>query len=84
MGPKPTEPESLPKAAQDTEIIPAATGLGRRRLIQGSAAIGAATLAFPRDIFAATEKNHPLAGKSVHMTVLGISGWLPSELAVDM
>jgi len=59
--------------------------IGRRRLIQGSAALGAAgALSYPKNVFSQTEKAHPLAGKSIHMSILGVSGWLPSSLSVDM
>ena len=63
-----------------------ATGrIGRRRLIQGTAALGAAgALTYPRHVFSQAEKNHPLAGKSIHMSILGVAGWLPSSLSVDM
>ncbi|MBV8616326.1 MAG: twin-arginine translocation signal domain-containing protein, partial [Acetobacteraceae bacterium] len=42
-----------------------AAGLTRRTLIGGTAA-GAAALACPRHVFSQAERNHPLAGKSVH------------------
>jgi len=58
--------------------------VGRRRIIQGSAALGATTLALPRYAFSQSEKQSPLAGKSIHMQILGIAGWLPSKLGVDM
>ncbi len=32
----------------------------------------------------AQQEDHPLAGKSIDMTVLGIGGWLPSSLGADM
>lgn len=58
--------------------------LARRRLLGGAAVLGAAaTLGSPR-VWAQTEKNHPLNGKSIHMNILGIAGWLPSKLGVDM
>ncbi len=60
-------------------------GISRRSLLCGGAALGAASsLAYPRHVFAQSEKNHPLAGKSVHMSILGVAGWLPSSLSVDM
>ncbi len=57
--------------------------IGRRQLIQGSAALGA-SVALPRYAFSQSEKKSPLAGKSIHMQILGIAGWLPSKLGVDM
>lgn len=32
----------------------------------------------------AADGDHPLAGQSIEMTILGIAGWLPSELGVQM
>jgi len=59
--------------------------IGRRRVLGGAAALTAAsTLTYPKYVFSQTEKNHPLAGKSIHMAVLGVAGWLPSSLSVDM
>ncbi len=58
-------------------------GIGRRQLIQGSAALGA-SVTLPRYAFSQSEKKSPLAGKSIHMQILGIAGWLPSKLGVDM
>lgn len=60
-----------------------AAALTRRALIGGTAA-GAAALACPRHVFSQAERNHPLAGKSIHMSILGVAGWLPSSLSVDM
>jgi len=57
--------------------------IGRRQLIQASAALGA-SVALPRYAFSQSEKKSPLAGKSIHMQILGIAGWLPSKLGVDM
>ncbi len=58
--------------------------LTRRTLIRGTAALGAASLACPQYVYAQAERNHPLAGKSIHMSILGVAGWLPSSLSVDM
>ena len=59
-------------------------GVDRRTLLTGAAAVAAAsTMAAPR-VWAQTEKNHPLNGKSINMAILGIAGWLPSKLGVDM
>lgn len=52
--------------------------LGRRVLLGAAAgALAAPQLALAQD-------KHPLAGKSIQMAVLGIAGWLPSRLGVDM
>ena len=55
------------------------SGMSRRRLLQGSVAAG--VLARPN---LALAQKSPLAGKSIHMQILGIAGWLPSKLGVDM
>ena len=61
------------------------TAINRRALLTGAAALTAAAgLTYPRHVFAQTEKNHPLAGRSINMAILGIAGWLPSKLGVDM
>ena len=52
--------------------------LTRRRLL----AAGTAALAAPS--LALAQQKHPLAGKTVEMAVLGIAGWVPSKLGVDM
>jgi multiple sugar transport system substrate-binding protein len=77
----------MSKESNGSEGVGVAGGerpIGRRRLIQGSAALGAAALASPRYAFSQSEKKSPLAGKSIHMQILGIAGWLPSKLGVDM
>ena len=61
----------------------ALAGAGRRRLLTGAAALGAACLARPYLGMAQGAKS-PLAGKSIHMQILGVAGWLPSKLGVDM
>ncbi len=55
----------------------------RRRLLQGSAALGAAAVLGAPHIARAQPKS-PLAGKSIHMSILGIAGWAPSRMGVDM
>lgn len=77
----PSQENDQPKIADEAEN----SSISRRRLLKSSVALGVAgSLAFPRHIFAATENNNPLAGKSIHMSILGIAGWLPSKLGVDM
>lgn len=58
-------------------------GVGRRRFLTGAATAGAACLAHPYLGMAQAAKS-PLAGKSIHMQILGVAGWLPSKLGVDM
>lgn len=41
-----------------------------------------ACLALP--LVAAAQEDHPLSGQSFDMTILGIGGWLPSSLGVEM
>lgn len=67
-----------------TSVVP--TGrLGRRKVLKGTVAAGLAAssaVVMPRAVFA--QNGHPLAGQSFDMNILGIAGWLPSSLAVDM
>ncbi len=56
----------------------------RRALLGGAAALTAAAGLTSRRAWAQTENGHPLAGKSIDMAILGIAGWLPSKLGVDM
>ena len=53
--------------------------LTRRSLLGGAGAasvLGASRLARAAD--------HPLKGQSIHMAILGIAGWTPSKLGVDL
>jgi multiple sugar transport system substrate-binding protein len=57
----------------------------RRTFLKGSAALGlsgAVSMPFINRLRAAEE--HPLAGQSIEMNILGIAGWLPSSLGVKM
>lgn len=57
----------------------------RRSLLKGGAALGMSTALgapFINRLFAAEE--HPLAGQSIEMNILGIAGWVPSSLGVKM
>ena len=59
--------------------------LPRRSLLKGGAALGMSTALgapFINRLFAAEE--HPLAGQSIEMNILGIAGWVPSSLGVKM
>lgn len=67
-------------------ITPARGGLvmPRRRLLGGmGAATAAAAMALPATRLFGQEP-HPLAGRKVDMSILGIAGWLPSSLGVQM
>lgn len=54
--------------------------MSRRTLVNGLGA-SAAVLAAPRIGRAA---DGPLAGKQIHLNILGIAGWTPSRLGVDL
>ncbi|TNC63233.1 extracellular solute-binding protein [Rubellimicrobium roseum] len=56
----------------------------RRRLLKGAAAFGAATLGAPFINRLHAQEAHPLAGQTIEMSILGIAGWLPSSLGVQM
>jgi multiple sugar transport system substrate-binding protein len=56
----------------------------RRRLLKGAAAFGAATLGAPFVNRLQAQEAHPLAGQAIEMSILGIAGWLPSSLGVQM
>lgn len=61
------------------------SGIGRRSVLKGTAALGLAGaigMPFINRLKAAEE--HPLAGKKIDMNILGIAGWLPSSLGVQM
>jgi multiple sugar transport system substrate-binding protein len=56
--------------------------LGRRGLMKSIGALGATSaLAMP---YVARAQDNPLRGKSIHMSILGIAGWVPSRLGVDL
>ena len=64
-----------------SRIVPAALSqpaCSRRRLLQGSAALSAAALLGAPRIGRAQAKS-PLAGKSIHMSILGIAGWAAEQ-----
>ena len=61
--------------------------LPRRRLLKGAGATamaGTAAVAMPRYVYSQQREDHPLAGQTIDMTILGIAGWLPSSLGVQM
>ncbi len=75
-----TKEPALPSLISPNE----AASLPRRTLLTGAAALGAAALYVPNIARAAGKEPHPLAGQSIHMSILGVAGWLPSSLGVDM
>lgn len=57
----------------------------RRGLLKGiGATTMAAAMAMPMATRAFGQQAHPLAGRKIDMNILGIAGWLPSSLAVQM
>jgi len=58
--------------------------LPRRTLLKGGAALGLTTLGAPFINRLHAQEAHPLAGQTIEMSVLGIAGWLPSSLGVQM
>jgi multiple sugar transport system substrate-binding protein len=56
----------------------------RRTLLQAGAAYGGLALGAPYINRLKAQESHPLAGQSIEMNILGIAGWLPSSLGVDM
>jgi multiple sugar transport system substrate-binding protein len=71
---------SLPTLALPTEGLT----LPRRTLLTGAAALGATALCTPNLARAQSSSSHPLSGQTIHMSILGVAGWLPSSLGVDM
>lgn len=67
------------------EVGPAGTTT-RRRVLKGATAMaGAATLSnFPLARAVFSQEDHPLSGQSIDMSILGIAGWVPSSLGVEM
>ena len=61
--------------------------LPRRTVLKGAGAAalaGGAAVTMPRYVYAQAERDHPLAGQTIDMAILGIAGWLPSTLGVQM
>ncbi|NIA69540.1 extracellular solute-binding protein [Pelagibius litoralis] len=59
--------------------------LPRRKLLKGAGAMtAAAALNMPIASRVFGKEPHPLAGKKIDMSILGIAGWLPSSLGVKM
>ena len=57
----------------------------RRKLLKGAggaAALAAMQMPITKRVFGA--EAHPLTGKKINMSILGIGGWLPSSLGVQM
>ena len=68
-------------------IVPphAAFSRPRRQILKGlGATTAAAAMNLPFATRAFAKEDHPLAGKKIDMNILGIAGWLPSSLGVQM
>ncbi len=72
-------------AAADKAACPAQQA-DRRKFLQRSSALVAAggALSFAPYGFVKAASDHPLAGQSIEMSILGIAGWPPSSLGVEM
>ncbi|EEW25253.1 ABC transporter substrate-binding protein [Rhodobacter ferrooxidans] len=67
------------------ENFEAASGLKRRSVLKGGAALGLAGVAGSGLVGRAlAAEPHPLAGQKIEMNILGIAGWGPSSLGVAM
>jgi hypothetical protein len=77
------EHAALVKAARDGK-------LNRRELLVRGSALGLSATALAglmtsyRAPAAVARQENPLAGQTIDMTILGIAGWPPSRLGVDM
>lgn len=59
--------------------------LPRRTVLKGGATLGLAGLvSAPFINRLRAQESHPLAGQKIEMNILGIAGWLPSSLGVQM
>jgi len=58
--------------------------LPRRTILKGGAAMAATALGAPFINRLHAKEAHPLAGQTIEMNILGIAGWLPSSLGVQM
>ncbi len=79
--------KSAPDAAQAPRSNGSRAGLNRRSLLRGAAGLvtaAAASVAMPRYVYSQSDRSHKLKGKTIEMAILGIAGWLPSGLGVQM
>ncbi len=59
--------------------------VGRRNMLKSAgAATAAAAMSLPITTRVFGAEPHPLAGQKIQMSILGIAGWLPSSLGVQM
>ena len=56
----------------------------RRKILKGGAALGLSGAVSMPFINRGHAQDHPLAGQDIEMNILGIAGWLPSSLGVQM
>ncbi|MFB2551975.1 extracellular solute-binding protein [Ensifer soli] len=70
----------------DTGGKPAARFILPRRTILKGAAVAGLSSAFSAPFInrLKAQESHPLAGQKIEMNILGIAGWLPSSLGVQM
>lgn len=60
--------------------------MSRRSMLRGGLAAGVgmgALMSRPRWVYS-SENDHPLRGETIDMNILGIAGWVPSALSVEM
>jgi hypothetical protein len=58
--------------------------MSRKNLLLASSLFLAMMLFTPFFITSSIAADHPLKGQKIDMAILGIGGWLPSRLGVDM
>jgi multiple sugar transport system substrate-binding protein len=82
-------PRDVSRVQADLLQSAAKTGMSRRQLMMRGMAMGLSASALAGLLSAykpekAAAQDSPLAGKTIDMTILGIAGWPPSRLGVDM
>ncbi|MBL8126122.1 MAG: hypothetical protein JNM64_00705, partial [Chloroflexia bacterium] len=82
-------PRDISRVQADLLRSATESGMSRRQLMVRGMALGLSATALAGLISAykpavAAAQDSPLAGKTIDMTILGIAGWPPSRLGVDM
>ena len=82
-------PRELSRVQADLLRSATASGMSRRQLMVRGMALGLSATALAGLVSAykpavASAQDSPLSGKTIDMTILGIAGWPPSRLGVDM